>query len=76
MAMLRLIEFAIAAVTLMFLAQQVFLPLWRGRLIFPMFREEGKIEDELAAQNQAQHEAALRSQLKQDDKPSKKKVKR
>lgn len=67
MMLLKVLEFTLFAVVVMFLAQQIVLPLWRGRLIFPMFREEGKLEDKLAAQAQARHEAALRAQLKEDD---------
>lgn len=64
MMMLRVFEFAIGAILLLFIIQQVVMPLVRGTLIFPMFRDEGKLEDELQRQAQAKREAQLREAVK------------
>lgn len=64
MFVLRVFEFAIGAVIILFIIQQVVMPLVRGTLIFPMFRTEGKLEDELQQQAQHKREAQMREALR------------
>lgn len=61
---LRVFEFSIGTVILLFIILQVVMPLVRGTLTFPMFRTEGKLEDELQQQAQSEREAAMREALK------------
>lgn len=55
-----LLETGIAIVVIAFLCTQVLYPVFKGRLLFPMFRKEGKYEAIIRQRKQAQHEAELR----------------
>lgn len=53
------------ALILYFIFTQLMLPALRGTSLFPYFRKEGKIREEIVDLNQEKHEAELRDELEQ-----------
>lgn len=65
MAILRILELAVAAITLLLAITQVVIPLLRGTLLFPLFRKEHRLEVQLSQARQEELEAGLQKELKQ-----------
>ena len=61
--MIRLVELILVVLALVVLITQVLIPAFANRKLFPMFREAGNIEKELAEVKQEQYEEILRDEL-------------
>lgn len=68
MLVLRLFEFIFAISFLYFVLAELILPLIRGTALFPMFRKEAHLEDELRDAKQRRHEEDLKTQIKNEEK--------
>jgi len=61
---LELVEIVAALALLYFIAMQVFIPIVRGTPLYPMFRREKKILDDLKQARQAVVESDLKKEVK------------
>ena len=61
--MIVIIELILSIVVALLLVTQVIIPAFANRKLFPMFREAGNIEKELAEVKQEQYEEILRDEL-------------
>ena len=61
--MIVIIELILSIVVALLLVTQVLIPAFANRKLFPMFREAGNIEKELAEVKQEQYEEILRDEL-------------
>ncbi len=68
MLILRLFEFVFAISFLYFALSELILPLIRGTALFPMFRKEAHLEDQLRDAKQRRHEEDLKTQIKNEEK--------
>ena len=62
--MMRFIGLIPVVIIVAFVLVQVCIPMMLGRKIFPWFREENDLKDELAAIAQQLHEAELKREIK------------
>lgn len=62
--MMRFIGLIPVVIIVAFVLVQVCIPMMLGRKIFPWFREENDLKDELAAIAQQLHEAELKREVK------------
>ena len=60
----RLMEYTFAAVLILMFVTQIVMPVWKGRPMFPFFRNQRKLEKSLADANQAEYEADLAEKVK------------
>lgn len=63
MFVIKLLEISFAVFLMAMLVTQVGIPLWRETLLFPWFRKEKALEDQIAAEKQEELERQLRKKL-------------
>ena len=68
MRLLYFVEIIMIALFLLAFATQVFIPLWRGTPLFPIFRRERKLEAQLTKLRQANLEADIEHKIVQEEK--------
>ena len=65
--LLRYVEYLVFALILLVFATQVFVPMWRGTKVFPIFRSrQRELEAELTQTREEAHEAELEHTLKEE----------
>lgn len=67
-AFLDFVELVIAGILLLAFGTQIFYPLWRGTLLFPMWRREHKLWDKLSSERQSTVEADIEKQIQKEKK--------
>ncbi|MEQ1795062.1 MAG: hypothetical protein ABL970_12830 [Nitrospira sp.] len=65
---LRLFEFILAITCLYVALNELIIPLIRKTTLFPMFRKEAQLEDELREAKQRRYEEDLKTQIKNEEK--------
>lgn len=63
MLFFKLVEVVLLVVIAVFCVSQIILPAYKNRLMFPLFRKQGKLEKKEAELNQLKVEEALRYKL-------------
>ena len=63
--LLQTIEYAFIALVIIFVITQVIIPLGRGTLLFPLFRRERQLEQELQKVKQEAVEADLEQKIEE-----------
>ena len=66
--MIRIVELILVVLALVVLITQVLIPAYANRKMFPMFRESGEVEKELAEVKQEQYEEILKEELEAEKK--------
>ena len=66
--MIRIVELILVVLALVVLVTQVLIPAYANRKMFPMFRESGEVEKELAEVKQEQYEEILKEELEVEKK--------
>ena len=61
---LVLVEIILGVMSLWFAISQIIYPAWRGTPIFPFFREERKLQEELSEVNQKIEEEKVKATIK------------
>ena len=68
MALLYLLEYALIGLLLLLIFTQIFIPIFRGTLLFPFFHKERYLENQLQAAKQNALEAELEKQALKTEK--------
>jgi hypothetical protein len=64
---LILLEITVACIVLIFFVTQLIIPLFRGTVFFPMFREESDLETKLRKTKQKKLEKNLQDEIKKNE---------
>lgn len=68
MLLLRLIEFFLCAILLVFLVSDIIVPAWRGKPLFPTLRKRQKLEGELSEAKEALREVGVEEKIRNAEK--------
>lgn len=68
-----LLEFVFIAIALLIIVTQVLVPLYKNRPLFPLFRKETKIKNQIVELEQSLHESDLSKVVQQKTNQLKKK---
>lgn len=64
MGLLRIFEIAVGAIIVILAITQIVIPIFRGTLLFPLFRKEHELESQLSRARQEELEIGLQHELK------------